>query len=490
MFCISKNASSNYLAKIVKLSNLRKHSNADRLQVTTIDGNNVITDLKAQEGDYYIFFPLESCLNKEFLSWSNSFEDGSQNQDQNVKGFFNKYGRVRAIKLRGEKSEGYVVPLNTLKNWLLSKNIEVFIIDDTLVNKEFDSYNDIVLCEKYIPKTTNMNSSSNSSKKNARVAKISKLIDNQFRFHIDTSHLKKHIYRINPEDIISITKKLHGTSFVIAKILCNKKLSFLELILSLLGININNKEYQTIWSSRKVVKNANRNSTLYERAINQARFWLNNPSYFFTDIRVFLLNPIKSIRSTYYSSSNHFYSYDLWGDIAQKVEYALVDGITFYGEAVGYTKNNSYIQKPYDYGCSIGEFKVYIYRITMTNSSGFVIELSSEQTKKYCEKYNLSYVPEIYHGKAGHLFPTLSSYEMDIDYWRKLFIEELSHKYLEQDCDICNNKVPAEGIVLRKEVPLEIEVYKHKSFRFLEHETKLLDGGEIDIETSESLGDE
>ena len=137
MFSTSKNSNSNYLAKIVKLNNLRKHANADRLQVATIDGNNVITDLRAKEGDYYVFFPLESTLNKEFLSWSNSFEDSSQNNNKEAKGFFNKHGRVRAIKLRGERSEGYIVPLDSLTNWLLSKNLS-FSFDESLVNKEFD----------------------------------------------------------------------------------------------------------------------------------------------------------------------------------------------------------------------------------------------------------------------------------------------------------------------------------------------------------------
>ena len=47
------------------------------------------------------------------------------------------------------------------------------------------------------------------------------------------------------------------------------------------------------------------------------------------------------------------------------------------------------------------------------------------------------------------------------------------------------NKVPGEGIVLRKEV-LDIDVYKHKSFRFKAQESEMLDTGEVDLETQES----
>ena len=70
---ISEKANPNYLAKVVKLNNIRKHENADRLQCVAIDGNNVITGLDAKDGALYVYFPLESAINKEFLSWGNSF---------------------------------------------------------------------------------------------------------------------------------------------------------------------------------------------------------------------------------------------------------------------------------------------------------------------------------------------------------------------------------------------------------------------------------
>lgn len=76
---ISEKANPNYLAKVVRLINLRKHSNADKLQVITIDGNNVITGLEASDGDVYVYFPLEAAINKDFLSYSNSFEDKTLN---------------------------------------------------------------------------------------------------------------------------------------------------------------------------------------------------------------------------------------------------------------------------------------------------------------------------------------------------------------------------------------------------------------------------
>ena len=177
---------------------------------------------------------------------------------------------------------------------------------------------------------------------------------------------------------------------------------------------------------------------------------------------------------------NHFYSYDLWEDIAKILEPILTEGISIYGECAGMTKNNLYIQKDYDYGCQQNKFKIYVYRITFTNTSGEVFEFSAKQTKDYCVKFDLNYVPEYYYGFAKDLFNISTE-----NHWQENFLQKLSETYLEKDCDICLNKVPAEGIIIRKESS-NFEAFKHKSFRFRERESKQLDSGEVDMETQES----
>lgn len=180
------------------------------------------------------------------------------------------------------------------------------------------------------------------------------------------------------------------------------------------------------------------------------------------------------------SNKVHFYGEDIWGEISKTLDPFVTEGITMYGEAVGFTKGGGYIQKDYDYGCNPGEYKLFIYRITSTNYSGKVIEFSAKQVKEYCEKFGLNYVPEFYYGYAKDLFDI--SLE---EYWQENFLQKLTDTYLEKDCDICVNKVPGEGIVVRRET-LDIDVYKHKSFRFKEYESKALDSGEVDMETQES----
>jgi hypothetical protein len=257
MFNISENANKNYLGKIVSLNGVRKHSNADKLQCVNVDGNNVITGLDAKDGDLYIYFPLESAINKEYLSWSNSFEDKNLNENKEKKGFFNKHARVRAIKLRGERSEGYIVPVSDLSNWLTEKTGKKVSIDSSDVNVEFDFFGDVQICEKYVNREALRQQSLLAKKEQNKVAKKSKIIDGQFRFHNDTSHFSKNVYKIKPNDIISITNKLHGTSFVVANVLCKKPLKWYEKILKRFGVNIVDTHYDLLYSSRRVIKNSN-----------------------------------------------------------------------------------------------------------------------------------------------------------------------------------------------------------------------------------------
>jgi hypothetical protein len=435
MLKISEKSNPNYLAQIVKLENIQPHPNADRLQIATIQGNSVIVGLDAKEGDVYIYFPLECSINKEFLSWSNSFSDKSLNSNKEVAGFFNNKARVRAVKLRGIPSQGYALPAQKFLDWA----DKTATLKDEWIGKEFDSYNDILICEKYVNPLVLKNQ--NKEKKNQKkVVREPKVVDGQFRFHPDTLQLKKTIHNISPGDYISITRKLHGTSWVASRLLCNKKLTRFEKILRRFGIKIQDTHYDLLWASRRVLKNG------------------------FLEI----------------GNRDHFYSYDLWEEIAKSVEYAIQDSITLYGEAVGYTKTGSYIQNGYDYGCPVGQFKTYIYRITTTNHSGQVYEFSHRQVKDYCERYGLEMVPEIYYGKAKDLYPDLSVTE----HWHQNFLDRLIEDYLEKDCELCKSKkVPDEGICLRKDI-FDSEIYKLKSFKFLEWETKELDDENfVDLES-------
>ena len=205
----TKSENPNYLAFITQLKEPRKHSNADKLLCWNVQFNNTITNLDYFEGQIVVYFPLECAINKSLLSFINAFSDKELNNDKEIKGFFANNARVKAIKLRGEKSEGYILPLDTILAWLESlgksfKKENYLPID--LVNKSFDSFDDILIVEKYQIATKNIHSNSPKQK----VARESKIVENQFRFHPDTAQFKRNIDKINPEDEITIGYKIHG----------------------------------------------------------------------------------------------------------------------------------------------------------------------------------------------------------------------------------------------------------------------------------------
>lgn len=448
MLRISENANRNYLAKVVALGKPVTHPNADRLQGFIIDHARIYTDLSYKEHDICIYFPLECQIDSRILSYLNLYSEKSLNRDNTIKGFFNNKGRVRAVRLRSEPSQGFLVRAQDFVDAISTFTSTSRLIDFDSIDEEFDSVGDEIIVKKYVVQTKNKGGLK-TDKKLAR--KVSRVVENQFRFHIDTEHLRKNIYKVKRNDYVSITAKLHGTSVIFGKLLTYRKLSFIEKVLKKLGVNINDKVYDLLYSSRRVIKNDDLNT-----------------------------------------QSNHYYSSDVWGDAAKTLEYAVQKGYTLYGEIVGYTRDGGYIQKGYDYGCiqPIYEdeyvegvhYKVYIYRITITNEDGNVSELSWKQIKSYCEHFGLRHVPEYYFGKLVDFDKSFKKIKSDEEF-NETVIKTLEDKYLEKYCEFCGNRMPSEGIVLRVDKLFNFDAFKLKSFMFLEMESKQLDENISDIES-------
>ena len=447
MLRISEKANRNYLAKVVSLGKFVTHPNADRLQGFIIDHARIYVDLSFKEHDICIYFPLECQIDSRILSFLNLYSDKSLNRDNTKGGFFNPKGRVKAVRLRSEPSQGFIMKAEDFLYAVSTFASFSRLIDSDSIDEEFDSIGDEIIVKKYViqdPRKAGVKSDKKLAKK------VSRVVENQFRFHIDTEQLKKNMYKVNRNDYVSITAKLHGTSFVCGNLLTYRKLSFVEKILKKLGVNINDKVYDLLYSSRRVIKNDDLNT-----------------------------------------QANHYYSSDVWGDASKMISYAVQKGYTLYSEIVGYTRDGAYIQKGYDYGCIQPayeneyvegvHYRVYVYRITFTNEDGNVSELSWRQIKSYCEHFGIRHVPEYYFGKLVNFDKSLKKIKSDEEF-NGAVIKLLEDKYLEKYCEFCGNKVPSEGIVLRVDKLFNFDAYKLKSFTFLLNETKNLDDGIIDIE--------
>lgn len=509
---IIKTASTNpnYLAEIVKIATIERHPNADRLQITKINFNTIITGMDAKVGDLYVYFPLECAINKEYLSWSNSFAKAELNADTSIKSYFDNNGRVRACSLRKVKSEGYIVPISSIEEWLKTKGIEISLAD--YVNQSFDTIGDILLCEKYMV-PIKMGSCPNPDKK--KVKKESRLVEDQFRLSPDYKHLKKEIHTVSPDDWIEISAKFHGANCAISNLLTKKRLSWKDKIAKYFGIPVIDTQYGLVYSSRSVIKNANfeedikiippekrwetlhlfQKKTFFKQVLGDGDAYRqlcpedNEDATIYTyDYCTEKVQGLKECFEQYCKNNqnqNHFYGHDVWGIVAKKYQESLQPGITCYGELVGYTPSGSGIQnmggKTYDYGCKKGECDFFVFRITYTSPTGNVYEFSAQQMLDYCNKYSLKHVPFYYIGKAKDKYPELS-----VDHhWHENFLEKMMEEYLEKDDIYCNTKgLFDEGVVLSKRVG-GFTGLKLKSFRFVSGETMEMDNGNENIEDTQ-----
>lgn len=238
----SEDASVNYLAVISKITDLKPIENADKLCTTVLNGFDIIVQKTTQIGDIVVFFPMESAICEKFLSANNQYGisdyeknsnaeevktlmDAAMNEPDAVKakelmdeaksrvGFFNKYGRVTMLKLRGVYSCGFVMPIESMEK----AYPELVGIDwEALVGVDFNMVGDEVFCTKYIPRIkkhephTNEKGSRRHRRFQKRMTKFDRIIPENFARHYETENIQKVIKEIRPTDTITVTVKLHG----------------------------------------------------------------------------------------------------------------------------------------------------------------------------------------------------------------------------------------------------------------------------------------
>lgn len=452
---ISKNANINYLGKVIYIKEFTPHPNPEvtRMKIAHVDGFGVCVGIDEQPG-WYVYFPVLSQLNSDLLSYLNLYRDKELNVNpEKAPGFFNKNSKVSTLKLKGFPSEGFILPYFKLQGWILnSVNVE---LPDAKQEIEFDEVEHngktFWICKKYIVpiQQRSQHPYDRNNRRDNKIKYFDKIREDQFHFHYDTTLLRKYPHVIQPDDIIHISSKWHGTSGISAYILCHQPLNWKQKIAKWLTEEQFDK-YDYIYASRSVIKNQYYNK----------------------------------------NASSGYYSCDVWAEADKVLRPYLWRGMTLYYEIVGFLPNGGYIQKNYDYGCQQPSkdseyiegkhFKIYIYRITTVNVDGKIHEWSAHEVQIWCKNNGLRPATELYYGYAKDLYP-----DLDIKlHWSENFLERLANDknfYMELDSPDCRNKVPHEGIVIKKENMIS-EAFKLKSFAFLDKESKAADKGESNIE--------
>lgn len=438
--------STNYTAQVVKLPNPQSVSGLDNLVSVNIQGNNCLIGKDSNPDILYLFFPAETQLSHEFLKMNNLYRHSELNQDQTKKGFFEDNRRVKAIKFKGIISSGFVIPLDSLS--FVNNGYALFNAGHPIkVGDEFNEFYGVEICKKYIRKFNN------PSTNQAKTGKLlDRLVDSKMcPEHFDTSHLLKYCDRIDLNDYIAVTYKLHGTSARYYNTLVKRKLNWVEKLAKFFGAKIETEKYDYVCASRRMVK-----SVSFEELPDK----------------------------------NHYYDKDLWSKIGKEYfQDKLNHGEAVYCEIIGKDYNGRVIQGGYTYGLEKPE--VYIYRISNINSQGIEIDLPYHQMKERANQLGVKVCPELFYGNLREFirnywedaFGNIVSPSENLEwYLNKLFYEKL----LEQP-SILDPSVIEEGFCIRIDKYPKPNIYKIKSKKFLEHETKQKDKEVVDIEEEQSV---
>lgn len=407
-----------YHCYVTKIKNVRPHPNADRLTLAECFGNTVCVDKTFREGDLGVYFPTDGQLNYDFCMQNNLLRRLDEN-GKNIGGYLDpKKRHVTTVKLRGEPSDGLFLPLKCLAPF-----------GDISLLKEGDQveiFNGVTIATKYIPKHNPRSypKTSNKSKKKINIAPF-------FQEHKDTEQLAYYISNIKIGDILDFSIKMHGTSQRTGylPVLKGYKKSFLDKVFHRTGSPIYEKDYIT--GTRRTIVDSN-----------------NTGFYGTQDFRI---------------------------EIAEIFKNKLWFGETVYYEVVGYVHHDVPIMSSCDnkklgkdfikqygektvfnYGEPIGSCHAYVYRMTMTNEDGEVIEYTPEFMRYRCEQMGVDCVPHLL-----TLVVTENNINDIMDFAKKFCV----------GADPIGKTHIREGVVVRIVNRPTFTAYKHKSFQF-----KVLEG--------------
>lgn len=191
-----------YCGYVCEVKELRKHPQADRLQIATFFGNDTCVGLDIVQGEIGIYFPSDLQLSVEFCDENHMCRKCADGTDDT--GYLDRDKRnIRPIKLRGEKSDGIFVPLSAVA--YTGINLDVLDIGDKI-----DILNGHEICCKYIPKGKAVSTNRIGNKAQKKKKKKKEPVAPLFTEHCDTEQLSYNLNAFKPGDQIEITLKMHG----------------------------------------------------------------------------------------------------------------------------------------------------------------------------------------------------------------------------------------------------------------------------------------
>jgi len=344
----------NSVCFVAKINEIKPIDGADNIELGIIGGWNCIIKKGSHAvGELVVVATTDAVIPQEL------------SDAMNVTNYLRKGGRVRTVKLKGVYSECLIIPFSYAN---ISSKKQLTEGSDCM---------DILNIFKYEPPAKQIQLSSGK--------KIRYHQNPNFHVYYKFPNIKNVPGIFTEEDIVQITRKLHGTNsrYGIVK---KTKLSFLDKVKKFFRLADKWIDYEYIYGSHNVEKG---------------------------------------------SESQGFYSTDVWREVADKYDIkenlwnyvksnytpdSLGNGLIIYGEIYG-----PGIQKNYDYG--LKNLELAIFDVTIDNRYQ-----NTDWTEIFCiTSINVNHVPILYVGK-----------------WN----QNIQDKYV-FDNFISGTKIPHEGIVIK-----------------------------------------
>lgn len=446
---IEVKGSQNYSAVVVRVPAVVDLPGLDNLRGVPIFGYQALVQKHVQVGDLMLLFPAEVQLSEAYVRANNMYRHAELNADPSAKGYIEDNRRVKALKMRGHRSDALLMPLSSIS--LLFGQMEKPKPDESSELHEgdtFDTYGGVEICRKYVPKGLK------EPRPGSLQVKKEQPVDKRvFPEHVDTDNFWRNIHKIrNAAGPLVITQKLHGTSGRWGRVPVTRKLSWLERLAKRLGVRVQEHEFKLVSGSRKVIKGV-------------------------------------------VEGQNHFYGTDIWSEYGERIGDLIPEGFIVYGEIIGWTSDGQAIQPNYTYNLLQGQSELYIYRVARIDARGVQTDLSWPAVQDWARDRGLKTVPLVdyfdynlpdvmfedlldlnfAHAITSYAHPPLTGYHGVLSGW----------EFIEQPVPLSDPKSADEGFVVRQD-GRELVLLKAKSPAFLRHESKVLDKGTVDIETAES----
>jgi hypothetical protein len=449
---------------VIEVKKLKPHPNADRLQLLEIFGTETCVPLDVKMGDIGIYFPTDLQLSEEFCIANDLLEKKDENGNK-IGGYLHPTKRnVKCIRLRGEKSDGTYLPITCLDYLNLAEMPKVGDTIDVLDGHE--------ICRKYIPAVPAKSVSNGSVKTGKRKTPIAPL----FAEHVDTEQLPYNLDAFKPGDYVEITLKMHGTSGRTAH----------------LPKHIGYKDSFGTKAGNAIKKILNKLTKSHYEELH------DEPIYeygYVSGTRRVVLNDFDG--PAYYASN------DFREPHAKAFEGKLYKGETVYYEIVGFqnngipimadcdnkkTKDKDFIKKygettTFSYGCEVGKSDMYVYRMTMTNEDGDVVEYTPDFMRYRCEQMGVKTVPVLWSGIIEG--KRIETNEITPGEW----VQNIAEGFYEGPDPIGKTHI-REGVVVRIVNRPTFKAYKWKNFHFkvLENIIKV-DAETPDMEEAQEVGE-